>query len=289
MTGAVNSTPLVSVVIPTYNRVAFLAEAISSVLAQTFADYEVIVVDDGSTDRTATMIQGFGDPRVQFLAFPHSGLVARMRNAGIERARGRYVAFLDSDDLWDSTKLDDQFAALSDRPECRWSHTGGRCIDDAGASHARWPEPRFALQGWIGELLLRRRAPVNTSSVLAERAFLREVGGFDETFVWGEDYDLWVRLALRSPVAGVRDPRVRRRMHADQLSGRGWERPVLRTLGRTARSATSWRVRSLCLREAGKVGALYAMRRARSLVGRFLRGRTDPDPAGAVDNRLGAD
>lgn len=262
----------VSVVIPTYNRVAYLAEAVQSVIGQTYTDYELIIVDDGSTDHTAKMVKGVGDPRIHFLALPHSGLVARTRNAGIERARGRYVAFLDSDDLWDATKLDDQFAALSHRPECRWSHTGGRCIDDTGASHPRWPEPRFALHGWIGELLLRRRAPVNTSSVLVERALLLEVGAFDETFVWGEDYDLWVRLALRSPVAGVRDPRVRRRMHANQLSGGGWERPVLRTLGKTARSATSWRLRSLCMREAVKVGALYGARRARAAA-RHLVGR----------------
>lgn len=272
MTGEVNSPPLVSVVIPTYNRVAYLAEAVQSVIGQTYTDYELIIVDDGSTDDTAKMVKGIGDPRVHFLALPHSGLAARTRNAGIQRARGRYVAFLDSDDLWDATKLADQFAGLSGRPECRWSHTGGRCIDHAGAPHARWPMPRLASQGWIGELMLRRRVAVNTSSVLVERALLLEVGAFDETFVWGEDYDLWVRLALRSPVAAVADPRVQRRIHGNQLIGGGWERPVIRTLGKMARSAPSWRLRWLCMGEAVKVGALYGARRARTAV-RQLVGR----------------
>ena len=272
--------PLVSVVIPTYNRAALLAQAIDSVLAQTFADYEVIVVDDGSTDRTAAVVEAVADRRVSLISLPHSGLPARVRNAGIKRARGRYIAFLDSDDLWDPSKLDEQLAALAARPDCRWCHTGGRCIDEAGAPHPRWPMPRLASEGWIAEPLLRRRAGVNSSSVLVDGALLRDVGGFDETFVWGEDYDLWVRLALRSPIACVRDPRVQRRIHAIQFVGSGWEQPVLRTLGKTARSAPTWRLRALSAREALKVGALYASGRGRALLRRRFGRQTGALPAG---------
>lgn len=276
----VNDTPLVSVVIPTFNRAALLAEAVASVLAQTFADYELIVVDDGSTDRTATMIKAVADPRVSLISLPHSGLPARVRNAGIARARARYVAFLDSDDLWDASKLDDQFAALTGRPECRWCHTGGRCIDEIGAPHARWPAPRLAAEGWIVEPLLRRRVGVNCSSVLVDSALLREAGGFDETFVWGEDYDLWVRLALRSPVACVPEPRVQRRIHASQFIGSGWEQPVMRTLRKTARSAAPWRLRLLSGTELIKVAALYASHRTRAVVRGWVRGQTAPIPVG---------
>jgi len=272
--------PLVSVVIPTYNRAALLAQAIDSVLAQTFADYEVIVVDDGSTDRTAAVVEAVADRRVSLISLPHSGLPARVRNAGIKRARGRYIAFLDSDDLWDPSKLDEQLAALAARPDCRWCHTGGRCIDEAGAPHPRWPMPRLASEGWIAEPLLRRRAGVNSSSVLVDGALLRDVGGFDETFVWGEDYDLWVRLALRSPIACVRDPRVQRRIHAIQFVGSGWEQPVLRTLAKTARSAPTWRLRALSAREALKVGALYASGRGRALLRRRFGRQTGALPAG---------
>ena len=271
-------TPLVSVVIPTYNRVALLAEAVRSVLAQTFTDFELIVVDDGSTDHTKAMVDGLADPRVRVISLPHSGLPGRARNAGITQARGRYVAFLDSDDLWDSTKLADQLAVLSNQPECRWCHTGGRCIDEVGAPHARWPMPRFALQGSIAELMLRRRAGVNSSSVLVERALLREVGAFDETFVFGEDYDLWVRLALRSPVACIRDPRVQRRIHSSQFIGSGWEQPVLRTLGKVARTAPSWRLRWLCATQAARVFGTYAWRQARTVLRRSLRRQTTPVP-----------
>jgi hypothetical protein len=149
--------------------------------------------------------------------------------------------------------------------------------------------PRLASEGWIAEPLLRRRAGVNSSSVLVDGALLREVGGFDETFVWGEDYDLWVRLALRSPIACVRDPRVQRRIHAVQFVGSGWERPVLRTLGKTVRSAPTWRLRALCASEALNVGALYVSAQVRGLLGRLKRLGTRSLPAAAVENPARAD
>lgn len=279
--------PLVSVVIPTYNRVAFLAEAVHTVLAQTCADLELIVVDDGSTDHTAQMVEGVADPRVNLLALRHSGSPARARNAGIERARGRYIAFLDSDNLWDPSKLEDQLAALAARPECRWCHTGQRCIDELGAPHAWWPMPLVASEGWIAEPLLRRSMGVNGSSVLVSGALLREVGGFDETFVWGEDYDLWVRLALRSPIACVSGVRLQHRIHANQftrlprpLIGQAPRVSVLRTLAKTARSGPSWRLRLLAAREMFKLGTLLAYGRARALVRRSSRRQADPLRAG---------
>ena len=258
-----NGTPLVSVIIPTYNRAAFLAEAVETVLAQTFTDYELLIVDDGSTDRTAAVVGGIADPRVNLISLPHSGSPARARNAGIARARGHWVAFLDSDDLWDSSKLDDQLAALTARPDCRWCLTAGRPVDETGAPILAGSKIRLPPEGWILEPLLRRRVGVNTSSMLVDRALLLEVGGFDETFLVHEDYDLKVRLALRSPVARVAEPRVRKRLHAGQFVG-GRGRPVLQTLSKIARSAPSWRLRSLAAREWFKVGALYLFRTARA-------------------------
>jgi hypothetical protein len=120
---------------------------------------------------------------------------------------------------------------------------------------------------------------MSTSTLLVDRALLLEVGGFDETFMAGEDYDLCVRLALRSPIARVVEPRVRGRVHSAHFVGRGWERPVIRTLSKMARSAPSWRLRSLAAREMFRVGALYASRRARALVRRGLREQIDPSPA----------
>lgn len=268
-----NRTPLVSVVIPTYNRAAFLTEAVDSVLAQTCTDLELIIVDDGSTDRTAMMVAEIADPRVNLISLPHSGSPARARNAGVERAGGRYVAFLDSDDVWDSSKLADQLAALSSRPDCRWCNSGVRIVDEAGAPHPRWRTHPAPPEGWIIEPLLRRQVGMSTSTMLVDRALLLEVGGFDEAFLSGEDYDLCVRLALRSPVARVLEPRVRGRVHAGQFVGRGWERPVLRTLSRIVRSAPSWGLRSLAAMEMMKVGALFASRRARALVRRGLERR----------------
>lgn len=277
---------LVSVVIPTYNRAALLAEALASVLGQTFRDFEVIVVDDGSTDGTAAVVEGAGDPRVSLLRLSHTGSPARARNAGIARARGRYIAFLDSDDLWDATKLADQLAALAARPECRWCHTGQSCIDESGAPHARWPDPWLASdERWLAEPLLRRRSGVSSSSVVAEAALLRDVGCFDESFVWGEDYDLWVRLALASPAACVPEARVRHRIHPSQLT-RGprpfvWQAPqlvILRTLAKTGRAASSWKLRVLCAGEALRLGAAYLLDRAEGMLRRGGWRRVEPRP-----------
>src|SRR5689334_2783621 len=124
--------PLVSVVIPTYNRLAFLREAVDSVLAQTFRDWELIIADDGSTDGTPEAMARLADPRVRVISLEHSGNPGRVRNAAIALARGRYVAFLDSDDWWEREKLSLQVEALRTRPSCLWSYTGIRRVDEYG-------------------------------------------------------------------------------------------------------------------------------------------------------------
>src|SRR4051812_24472999 len=115
---------LVSIIIPTYNRAAYLGAAIASVRAQTFADWELIVVDDGSTDETAAMLDELSDPRIRVLRIGHSGSESITRNAGLRLAEGEWVAFLDSDDLWVPEKLERQLAQMVAQPACQWSYTG---------------------------------------------------------------------------------------------------------------------------------------------------------------------
>src|SRR3954468_14130226 len=115
--------PLVSIVLPAFDRAGYLRSAIESVLAQSLTSWEMIVADDGSGPETAEYLRGLGDPRIRVLWLTHSGNPSIARNAALRDARGTYVAFLDSDDLWEPDKLEAQTAALRARGECHWSFT----------------------------------------------------------------------------------------------------------------------------------------------------------------------
>lgn len=210
--------PSVSVVIPTYNRWPMVREAVDSVLAQTFGDFELIVVDDGSADGTAQKFAGYG-PRLKVLRQPGRG-VAAARNLGVRSSLGKYVAFLDSDDLWQRRKLEAQVAFMTARPEVRICQTeeiwirGGRRINPK----TRHRKPSGDIFRPSLELCL-----VSPSAVMMTRELFEQVGGFDEAFTVCEDYDLWLRIGLVTPVPLVAEPLViKRGGHADQLSRSTW-------------------------------------------------------------------
>jgi glycosyltransferase involved in cell wall biosynthesis len=183
------------VVIPTHNRGAIVERGLRSVLAQSVAALEVIVVDDASTDDTAGRLRPYAGPRVRVLRVAERGGGSRARNLGIDAARGDWVAFLDSDDEWRPTKLERQLARLSapDGPGlsvvyCRrimHDHLGGREIPVL--SPLREGDVfRDLVTGW----------EVSTSQVMVARSALAEVGGFDPALPGSQDYDLWLRLAM---------------------------------------------------------------------------------------------
>ncbi|MCU0573544.1 MAG: glycosyltransferase [Syntrophobacteraceae bacterium] len=219
---------MVSVIIPTHNRREFAREAIVSVLSQRDAVLELIVVDDGSDDDTASMVAGFGEG-VRCLRTPHRG-VSAARNVGILASRGGWIAFLDSDDLWLPDKLRVQMQFLASRPEYRicqteeiWIRNGQRINP---RKYHRKPE------GHCFERLLDR-CLVSPSAVVMERSLLDEVGLFDENLPACEDYDLWLRIGCRHPLGLVRKPLVvKRGGHGDQLSS------VISSLDR-------WRIKAL--------------------------------------------
>jgi GT2 family glycosyltransferase len=195
------TSPVVSVIIASYNRPEQLREAVDSVFRQTRSDWELLIADDGSADSTRSYLEGLADPRVRLIWLQHTGKPSSVRNAAIKHARGRYVALLDSDDRWTPDKLATQLEGLGSSPGCRWSYTHFRRMNESGQEIvdpriARWVPHR----GWIVEQLLMLQAIIATPSVIVETALLEEVGGFDERFVCCEDYDLWIRLAIKSPV-----------------------------------------------------------------------------------------
>ena len=182
----------VSVVIPTYNRAELLADAIGSVQRQTFEDWELLVVDDGSTDDTRTVMDGFlADKRIRYVRQENRGQSAA-RNLGLRHARAPLIAFLDSDNRWLPDKLERQMRFLADHPEVDVVYGE---TERLGSDGSTWPSPvRERHSGTVWRPLLTKNfINFNTSVVRRER--LIAIGGFDEALRGGEDYDLWLRLS----------------------------------------------------------------------------------------------
>lgn len=207
--------PAVSVITPTYDRGIYLLQAIQSVVGQTFPHWELLVLDDGSTDGTRGVVAALKDPRITLVTGSHCGNPAALRNRGLQSARGRHVAFLDSDDLWEPAKLEWQLAAMADTG-CRWCYTGFSMVDDARrpilpTTGGRW----VPYSGAIVAPLLTTEAAVAISSLVVERALALEVGGFDESerLVLREDYEFTLRLAIKAPTVAVPEPLCAVRQH----------------------------------------------------------------------------
>ncbi len=215
--------PWVSIVVPTFDRLEYVRPALDSVFAQTWNDWDLIIADDGSGADVHAYLRDLGSrPRVKVVWLPHRGIPAAVRNAAIREATGTHVAFLDSDDLWAPRKLERQLALLRARPECGWSYTAFRQVDHQGTPLPEERARRFTPhEGDIFEQLVGHTAELRTPSVMVARQLLVDVGGFDEAMRSGEDYDLWMRLALRSPVALVDEPLVDVRRH-DRNHSRDW-------------------------------------------------------------------
>jgi glycosyltransferase involved in cell wall biosynthesis len=208
--------PQVSVIIPTYNRGWIIKEAIDSVLAQDYTKFELIVVDDGSTDHTSDVLDSYGKD-IKVISQKNKG-VSAARNRGIAEASGKFIAFLDSDDLWLSQKLSVQIEFFNQTPDaliCQteevWIRNGLRVNPKK-----RHKKPSGMIFKPSLELCL-----VSPSAVMIQRSLFDRVGKFDETLPACEDYDLWLRISCRVPVHLIDEPLIiKRGGHDDQLSSR---------------------------------------------------------------------
>jgi glycosyltransferase involved in cell wall biosynthesis len=206
--------PVVSIILPTYDRIAFLREAVESVLAQTVAEWELIIADDGSTDDTVSWLASLGDRRIVVLQHEHTAHKSALRNSALARATADWIAFLDSDDRWHPAKLDRQLAFHAAHPGVRWSYTGRRLIDADGRElSATLFGPWRAHSGWILDHVIALEANIALPSVMVERALLQQVGGFNEAFHSAEDFELWVRLAECCECGLVDEPLLDVRKH----------------------------------------------------------------------------
>jgi len=185
---------LVSVVIPAYNAEGCLSRALDSVLAQTHAPVEILVVNDGSTDGTLRLLDRYAE-QVKVINQANQGAGAA-RNAGIRASQGRYIAFLDADDRWLPTKLDRQIAALEGDPEAGLCYTNGAHYNETGVTQPSHAALRRPHSGWVFEPLFVENFMI-TSSVLVRRDSVEMVGEFNPQYLNAQDYDLWTRLARR--------------------------------------------------------------------------------------------
>jgi len=215
--------PAVSVIVPTFNRLAYLRPAIESVFAQTFADWELIVADDGSTGETREFLLALqGTPRVKILFLPHTGNPGVARNAAIREARGAWIAFLDSDDLWHRQKLAEQLAAMRAHPGRLWGYTASTRIDAEGRVIPHPHNPHRKLHdGDILEPVIRWEAGIAMPTVIVEREFLLQAGAFDDAHRMFEDFDLWLRLAASCEACAVSTPLASVRHHEQHYSSQG--------------------------------------------------------------------
>jgi glycosyltransferase involved in cell wall biosynthesis len=215
-----HNEPLVSVVIPTYNRTHQTFAAVESVLAQTYRHLEVIVVDDGSNDGSREVVKQFADKKVSqgyrviFLSQPNRG-AGNARNTGIAKARGEYVAFLDSDDVWFPSKLEIQLRVLDQLENCGACFTDVRLTNDAGMDvssflvHARHYSESIGIDYDATKSLARSFCGLCLSAMLVKTEMIRQIGGFDANILFAEDRDLLFRLSLVTSIGYINECLVR--------------------------------------------------------------------------------
>ncbi|MCT7984815.1 glycosyltransferase [Laspinema sp. A4] len=190
--------PKISVIIPAYNAAATILETIDSVLKQTFTDFEVWVINDGSQDNTQTLVESISDSRVQVMTYPNGG-VCVARNRGISLAQGEFITFLDADDLWTSDKLEKQYAALQEHPEAgvAYSWTCFMDVTDTETPPTFRPSPEYQWTGNVYQNLLVQDFIHSGSNTLIRREAISSVGEFDPTCAGCADWNYWVRLAAK--------------------------------------------------------------------------------------------
>lgn len=184
--------PLISVIVPAYNAEKTILETIQSIQKQTFSDFELIVINDGSTDKTLDLLSTIKDPRLKVFSYENGGLPVA-RNRGISRATGEYITFVDADDLWTPDKLELQLAALQQHPEAGVAYSWTAFIDEEGKYLYAWP-PTF-YEGNVYPQMLTSNFIANGSNILVRRQFVELAGEFDPILKSVEDWDYYIRLA----------------------------------------------------------------------------------------------
>lgn len=185
------SHPFFSIIIPTYNRKSFLKHAVDSALKQTFQDFELIVIDDGSTDGTIDLIREYNDPRVRYEFHKNNG-PASARNRGLKKAKGEFIAFLDSDDQWVPQKLEKFHKSITQHPDIKIFHSEERWYREGKLHNPRKRHKKPS--GYVYPEVIKICC-IGISTAVIHRDVFKRVGTFDESMPACEDYDFWIRAA----------------------------------------------------------------------------------------------
>ena len=208
----------VSAIIPTYNRASTVKEAIKSVLDQTFRGFELIVVDNFSSDDTESVVNSFHDQRIRYFKNHNNGLVSINRNFGIEKAQGEYIAFLDDDDLWLPEKLEKQVKLMDSNKELGLFYTDCYIVDDSGSLlektyfSSKKPISGAALKGLLQD------NTIATLTAMVRKEALDKVGRFSTKYIIAQDYDLWLRIAQDYPIDFIDEPLAKYTVHQESAS-----------------------------------------------------------------------
>jgi glycosyltransferase involved in cell wall biosynthesis len=214
VTAATTPAPAVTIAIATYNDLHYLPEAVASVLAQTITAWELIIVDDGSTDGTRAWLGTLTDPRIRVIYETHRANTAYTRNLAIASGSAPWIAILDSDDTWHPRKLERQLAFHHEHPEVRWSYTGRALMNAAGA---RLPDENYRtwlpVSGWIVKEVLVFDAMIATPSMFFARSLWQQLGGFPEAYATASEHLFRIDLAMISQCGAIAEPLVNIRLH----------------------------------------------------------------------------
>lgn len=205
----------VSAIILTYNRAHLITEAMDSILSQTFKDFELIVVDNYSSDNTEAVVKSYNDKRIRYFKHQNNGLIGVNRNYGIKKSCGEYIAFLDDDDLWLPEKLGKQVELLDSNKELGLVYSDTYLIDSSGnlRGHTYFHRIKPFRGNAFNELLRDNFIPMLT--VVIRRGVLDKVGGFNPRYVIAQDYDLWLRIAESYPIDFIEQPLAKYRVHSE--------------------------------------------------------------------------
>ena len=206
---------LISVIIPVYNGAKTIRKTIESVLNQTFLDFELIVINDGSQDATLEIVDSFKDSRLKVFSYPNTG-PSQSRNRGISHASGKYISFIDADDVWRADKLEAQLQVLHANPQATVAYSWTDYIDESGQFLRRGAH--ISVTGDVFKYLLLANFLENGSNPLICAHALAEVGGFDESLTHAEDWDMWLRLAAHYQFVAVPSPQIFYRVYDNSSS-----------------------------------------------------------------------
>ncbi len=208
--------PTISVTIPAYNATRTISATLDSILKQTFSDFEIIVINDGSTDNTVEKVQEFQDPRIKIFSYENGGIVAAL-NRALTHARGEYIAFMDADDLWTPDKLELQLKALQDYPEAGVAYSWTTDFID-GKEDQQLPDKPMYFSGDVLPQLLVSNFLRHGSNVLVRRSAIDVIGELDPIASPAEDWDYYLRLAAQYPFALVPKHQIFYRQSTTSLS-----------------------------------------------------------------------